>query len=153
MYSKNGTIKNTLIANCESWPQTNDSALFLKILSQPCSNIKIEDLGGDGDIVFVIGQKELGLDDEDIKKYSIMKSNYFANFMGEFIVRKNVNKFIKLLLKMDSEEYSKTVCGFNHKNFGMFVCCKNKTFKFQFHISLLQDIFTEELNNIVTIKK
>ena len=145
--------KKTLIENCNSCQFSNDSELFLKVFGSEHSNIKTEDIGKDGDIIFSLPQKSLGLTDEDMKKYPILKSNFFANFIGEYLVRKHINKFLKMLLEIDSGEYQKTVCGFNHKNFGMFVCAKSKTFKFQFHISLIQAILTEDLNNIISIKK
>jgi len=145
--------KKNLIKNCSSWKFSNDGELFLKIFKNSIFDIKIEPVGKDGDVIFSLSQKSIGLVDNDIKKYPIIKSNFFANFVGELIVRKNINKFIKTLLETNPEEYRKVVCGFNHKNFGMFVCSKSKTFKFQFHISLVQGILTEDLNNIVVVKK
>lgn len=145
--------KKNLIANCDKEQVSNDSEIFVKIFGSDHSGIKTELLGKDGDVVFSLPQKSIGLTDEDIKKYAIIRTNYFANFVGEFLVRKNINKFLKMLLDINTDEYRKVVCGFNHKNFGMFVCAKSKTFKFQFHISLVQSILTEDLNNIISIKK
>lgn len=145
--------KKTLIENCNSGQFSNDAELFLKIFGNKSPDIKTENIGKDGDIVFSLPQKSIGLMDEDMKKYPILRSTYFANFIGEYLVRKHINKFLKMLLEIDSSEYKKTVCGFNHKNFGMVVCSKSKTIKFQFHISLIQGILTEDLNNIISIKK
>ena len=145
--------KKNLIENCNNVQFSNDAELFLKVFGSNHADVKIEAIGKDGDVVFSLPQKSIGLTDEDAKKYSILKSNYFANFVGEFLVRKNINKFLKMLLEIDADVYRKIVCGFNHKNFGMFVCAKSKTFKFQFHISLIQSILTEDLNNIISIKK
>src|ERR1035437_8456627 len=146
--------KKTLIDSCDNYQSSNDAEVFLKIFgSERMVDIKTETIGKDGDVVFSLSQKSMGLTDDDLKKYPVLRSNYFANFIGEFLVRKNINKFLKMLLEIDPEEYRKTVCGFNHKNFGMFVCPKSKIFKFQFHISLIQGILTEDLNNIISIKK
>jgi len=145
--------KKNLIDSCSNWQFSNDSELFLKIFKNKNCEIKIDPMGKDGDVVFSLSYKAMGLIDEDIKKYSIIRSNYFANFVGEFCVRKNINKFLKILLEMNSEEYRKVVCGFSHKNFGMSVCSKSKIFRFQFHISLIQGILTEDFNNIISIKK
>jgi len=115
-------------------------------------NIHIESVNDDGDVVFSTLQKDMGISDEDVKNSTIIKSNFFANFVGEFLVRANFNKFLKIMLKTNPNEYRKLVCGFNHKNFGMLIGAKNKFFKFQFHISLIQSILTEDLNNIVSSK-
>jgi hypothetical protein len=145
--------KKTLIENCNNCQFSNDSELFLKIFSSENLEIKNEDIGKNGDVIFSLSQKSIGLTDENMKKYPILRSKYFANFIGEFLVRKNINKFLKMLLGIDADEYGKVVCGYNHKDFGMDFCPKSKTFKFQFHISLIQNILTEDLNNIISIKK
>jgi len=145
--------KKNLIENCGKWQFSNDSELFMKVLAKESFDIKIEDAGKDGDVIFSLTQKSIGLTDDDMKKYPILRTNFFANFVGELIVRKHINQFVKTVLETNPEEYRKVVCGFNHKNFGMFVCSKSKTFKFQFHISLIQSILTEDLNNIITVKK
>ena len=147
--------KKTLIENCNNGKFSNDAELFLKIFrsGNTDADIKTGDVSKDGDIVISLLQKSMGLTDEDMKKYPVLRSNYFANFVGEHLVRRHIGKFLKMLLKIDSSEYRGTVCGFNHKNFGMFVCSKSKTIKFQFHISLIQNILTEDLNNIISIKK
>ena len=146
--------KKVLIDNCDNWKFSHDEELFVKMFQNiNYHDVKIEPIGKDGDVIFSLSQKSMGLLDGDIKKYPIIRTNFFANFIGEFLVRKHINKFLKLILETNPEEYRKVVCGFNHKNFGMFVCSKSKTFKFQFHISLIQSILTEDLNNIITIKK
>jgi len=148
--------KKNLIENCNGWEFCGDSELFAKVFgggNQENQDIKIENLGKDGDVVFSLPQKAMGLSDDDMQKYPILRSNYFTNFIGEFLVRKNIGKFLKMLLEMRPEEYKKVVCSFNHKNFGMFVCSKSKTLKFQFHISLVQSILTEDLNKIISFKK
>ena len=89
--------KNTLIKNCNNWQFSDDSELFIKVLSGKHFDIEIEDIGKDGDIVFSLSQINISLTDKDMKKYSILRSNYFANFIGEFLVRKNINNLGKIV--------------------------------------------------------
>lgn len=129
-----------------------DTGVFLRVLK---TNPKIEMLSFSkegGDITISVKQEDVLA-----KKYInsddyIIKTKFFANFVGELLVRQNIDKFINLLVKIDSEHYDKLVCGFYHKNFGMYIVPEDKTLRFQFHISLIQDILTENINCLVKFK-
>jgi len=143
--------KNHLIKACDNWKNTDNSSLFTKLLKKKKYNIDIEKVTKEGDIIFFIDQKALGLLDQDFKKYPILKTNFFANFMGEFLVRHNINEFTKIILNIPPSEYNNIVNKFNHRNFGMFYQQTNQIFTFQFHVSLIQNILLEELEKIFDV--
>ena len=114
------------------------------IKSSPIITI-FTDIKTDGDICFSISLNDIGINNSVYLKYrNIIFSDYLANFLGELLVRENIEEFSKILTtKVSAEDYSSIVNTYEHHQFGMEVVKNNLVFSF--HISLLQSILTESL--------
>ena len=102
----------------------------------------------DGEAVFGIAMEDMGLTVADYVRYKPeIFSNYIVDTIGELIVRENIDVFANIITKLDAESYSSVVGQWEHKRFGMRII-KNM-FIFKFHLSLLQNILTEDLKKKV----
>lgn len=128
--------------NIVSKPSKFRELMILILSSKP--DIKITDAcTEEGDIRFEVSLKSLGFTPDSIKKYRAEVSTEFAaNFMGEILVRENIDKFIKILLSL-KDKYILTVNKYEHRKFGMIIA-KDKCV-FAFHASLIQTILTEDV--------
>ena len=105
----------------------------------------------DGDVRFVVSKDDIGLSFEDIIKYrSEIFSGFCANFMGELLVRENIDRFAKVLVHFNKEPHSSAADRYIHRKFGMEVV--RDKFIFVFHISLLQSILTENFKRQTKLK-
>jgi hypothetical protein len=118
-----------------------DYKVFTKIVqSEP--KVTIEEVREDGDVVFGVSMSGLGLKHDSISGNGVTDTDFFNNFVGEYIVRKNIDQFASILLGIDPRSYEHMVCANEHTDFGMVV---SKDFiKFSMHISLVQRILTED---------
>jgi len=122
-------------------PLSNYRELLSKFIVT-CPDIKVEAHLG-GDVFFSVSIKDIGLTCQDVQKYKADIYSYpAANFMGELLVRENINVFAKILTKIDGDTYTNIVNGYEHKQFGLKVL-RNR-FHFCFHISLVQSILNED---------
>jgi len=135
--------------NIEKTPDTNYRILFSKfIASNP--KIKLESVNG-GDVLFSISIKDVELTYQELQKCRIEVYSYLAvNFMGELLVRENIDIFAEALTKVDKDRYADIVNGFEHKKFGLKIM-KNRLY-FSFHISLIQSILNEDFRREVRLK-
>lgn len=96
----------------------------------------------EGDIVFSVSAKDLGLSQKFLYTYHHeIYSNFVADIVGELIVRDNMELFIDALSKMNTTNYISAVSRDAHKHFGMKY--EKGYFVFSFHVSLIQKIITE----------
>lgn len=96
----------------------------------------------EGDVRFSVKMKDLGISFDMFVQYKTeIFSDFMANFIGELLVRENINQFAHILTSIDLDEYPTTVNNFEHRQFGL-EFASNK-FVFSFHVSLLQSILTE----------
>jgi hypothetical protein len=97
----------------------------------------------DGDIQFSVPLKNIGINNELYLKYrDVIFSDFIANFLGELLVRENIEEFSVILTnKIDAEDYPQLVNTYEHHQFGMEI--NGCDLVFSFHISLLQSILTE----------
>lgn len=121
-------------------------ALVRVVQSSP--KIEIESVHPNGDVMFKVNLKDLGLFKPDFE-HPFMRTRFFVNFVGEFLVRSNVSIFADILTGLDPSLYNKIVSGCKHTDFGMFVDKGKKTAKWQMHISLVQQILTEDFDRIL----
>ena len=129
---KSARLRELLLFIADSNPQIK--------ITQKCSD--------DGDITFEIEMRSLGLSYNTYLKYKKeICSDFFYNFVGELLVREHINQFAEILTNIHYEAYPSIVNRFEHRRFGMDVV--RDKFIFHFHISLLQDILTEDLRNKV----
>jgi hypothetical protein len=75
-------------------------------------------------------------------------SNYMVDFIGELLIRNNINKFVKDFFTLNKEDYSGLVNIERHLHFGARLDPDDKII-YVFHCSLLQNILTEEFKNSV----
>lgn len=96
-----------------------------------------------GHVSFSVGLTDIGLSVANICMYKReFNSPFFAFFVGELLVRENLDDFIEKVQEMGPEDYYNS-CQKIHKTFGMRI--KNgKELEFIFHVSLLKKIVSEE---------
>lgn len=96
-----------------------------------------------GDMSFAVNIKEVGLSNDDFYKYHReIFSNFVVDFIGELLIRENLQLFAPHITSMKSDTYLDAVSHCNHKRFGMKI--EKGCMVFKFHISLLQEILTED---------
>ena len=122
--------------------------LYQYIISSPKAEIKIiEKCNDEGEVKFEVPIRALGLSYENYDKYRPeLVSRYAANVIGELLVRENIDKFVRILTEL-KDDYMPIVNKWKHKDFGLFTV--RDKFHFVFHISLIQNILTEEIKRIV----
>lgn len=118
--------------------------IILKLISCPSPPIRIvEECNEEGDVRFEVSMKDLGMSFCTYVEYkNEILFDFTASFIGELLVRENIENFTKILTGLDMGIYSNIINKFEHKKFGIKVF-KNK-FIFSFHISLLQSILFED---------
>jgi len=118
------------------------------IIANPPKNVNIEDWDGHGDLRFSISMTDIGLQYEDYRTYENEIFSYFIiDFLGELIIRENLPLFVDKLQEYDINDYMMVIEENGHIRFGF------KTYKgrlyFKFHVSLLKNILTEDLREIL----
>ena len=112
-------------------------------------NPKIMILDGcnsEGDVRFEISMESLGLNyNKVLRLKSEISNDFFINLVGEYLVRENMSEFMKIIGNL-KDDYHSVVNKYNHKKFGMKII-KDK-FIFIFHISLVQNILTEDFKKV-----
>jgi len=145
-------IKNNIKREPKSADSPNKLREILRhIVNTPEPKIHILNSGeGDGDVKFSVSRKSLGIPYESLLKYrSEIFSSYIANFLGELLVRDNIEEFARILTGLDGDKYS-IVNEYEHRKFGMEIL--RDEFIFIFHISLLQSILTEDFKRQIKRK-
>lgn len=71
-------------------------------------------------------------------------SNFIIDFLGEFLVRTNINLFLTEVLSINEEEYLYLASKEKHKRFGAKINENYSRLTLTFHVSLLQHILTED---------
>jgi hypothetical protein len=96
----------------------------------------------EGDIRYAVSMRSMGITYETLMKYRTeFCGPYIINFMGEMLVRDNLDIFAKCLVDL-KDNYNSLVNRYEHKKFGMRI--EKDKFVFIFHMSLLQTILTED---------
>lgn len=103
-----------------------------------------DDLTGFVDVT--IDTKELGI---PFKMYTskfgkVLSTLHMVNFIGEMVVKTNINKITSEVLKVNSTKFLEITNASSHLNFGVKYDFTSKNIIFIFHISLLPRILTEE---------
>jgi hypothetical protein len=78
----------------------------------------------------------------------IPHSPFFIDWAGQVLVRKNLALFAVMLEEFDLPTYDQRVNAYDHRHFGLSIDEKDVA-HFTFHLSLVQQILTEELNGAV----
>jgi hypothetical protein len=123
-----------------------DYKVFTKIVqSEP--KVVIDELRDDGDIVFSVSMADLGLKQDSISGNVVTDTDFFNNFVGEYVVRKNIDQFAEILFRIDPRAYEAVVCSNEHTDFGMVV--SKDVIRFSMHVSLVQKILTEDFRKTI----
>jgi hypothetical protein len=142
LYSVNEIEKQNI-----SKPITKHRDLFLSIIHSTPVIQAINLYEDSGDMSFSISAKDIGLSLDDFQKYhQEIFSHFVVDFVGELLVRENLNSFVPYITEMKSDLYIHAVSHSNHQRFGMKFDKGELTFRF--HISLLQRILTQDFKNV-----
>jgi hypothetical protein len=98
-----------------------------------------------GDIRFFLPLRAAKVSREDLLSMGMSRSNSLANFLGEFLIRRNPGRFETFVLQ---DDYAQQVKRCRHENFGMWFE-EPAGIRFQFHVSLLNQIFNHDLNMLL----
>ena len=118
-----------------------------------CDDIvwKKEDSKLNGWIYFSVKLEDIGLDIYDFKQKNPQNnigrelfSNYMIDFIGELLLRSNIDKFLQSVFALDENEYLYLVSLEKHKRFGAQLDIENSKITLCFHASILQTILTED---------
>ena len=103
-------------------------------------------MSDEGDITFMVNLADMNLKYGTCMQYKEeIFSTYLVNFLGELLVRENINAFAPILISLDNESYGEMVNRYSHKKFGVEISKTKNAMYFTFHISLLQIILTEDV--------
>jgi hypothetical protein len=124
-------------------PLTKFRELLSLLVKSTPKIVSISDCEENGDMSFVIPLKELGMTADHFTKYNKeFFSNYIVDMLGELLIRENVHLFANHLTGLKTDYYVSAVSRSIHKRFGMKI--EKGFMTFYFHISLVQDILTED---------
>jgi hypothetical protein len=98
-----------------------------------------------GDIRFFLPLRPAKVSRADLLSMSMCRSNSLANFLGEFLIRRNPGRFEPFVLRA---AYDQQVKRCKHEHFGMWFE-EPGGIRFQFHVSLLNRIFNDDLNMLL----
>ena len=98
----------------------------------------------EGDIVFWIPMRDVGLFHASVTRAPMAWTGFFLDLVGEILVRKNIAQFAEMLATIEPGSYDRLVNSFKHRKFGLTIE-DSKELRFQFHISLIQWILTEDV--------
>lgn len=116
---------------------------LVSLLSKHCpESPEIISVNEVGDIVVHVDLNDIGLSMELFNKYKReIYSSFIANFLGELLIRENLEEFSKLITSIKTERYNNIVNKFDHQQFGLYVY-RGKVI-LSFHISFLQSLLIE----------
>jgi len=127
-------------------PLTKFRELLSIIVKSTPQIVSVADCEENGDMSFTINLKDLGLTSDNFVKYNKeFFSNYVVDILGELLIRENIHLFAGALTGLKTDYYVGAVSRSIHKRFGMKV--EKGLMTFYFHISLLQDILTEDFKH------
>ena len=120
--------------------------LFSYVFSENPKITILDGCNSEGDVRFEISMEALGLNyNKVIRLKSEISNDFFINLVGEYLVRENMSEFMKIIGNL-KDDYHSVVNKYSHKKFGMKII-KDK-FIFIFHISLIQNILTEDFKKV-----
>lgn len=114
-------------------------------------NVEIIDRALTGFVHITIDPKELGI---PFGMYTTtlgktLSSLNMVNFIGETVVKANINKILPEVLKIDTIDALVNIDAYSHLSFGVKHDFRFKKVIFIFHISLLPKILTEEFKTSI----
>ena len=125
------------------------SSLLARVLRADAA-VTYDELTAEGDIKFSVPMRAVRLSRVVMGRYPLCRTSFFIDLIGEVLVRKNIAQFVDVLKKLDATVYDSRVNGHKHRHFGLIID-ENDVLRFQFHISLVQRILTEDLNALLGV--
>ena len=127
--------------------------ILIRLISVKTPIKSISECSKNGDMSFFIDAKDLGISYDEFYKYlDEIFTPFIADFLGELLIRENLDLFVPHLTQFNTNEFSDAISGGDerrqHKRFGMKVNRGNIEFRFQ--ASLLHDILTEDFRHVVS---
>ena len=117
--------------------------LFALLIQHVPEEVHIDGYDEDGEVEFHVGAKDIGLTQELIAKYRPQLFSVFgAKFLGELLVRENIDQFADIITSL-GDDYDSVVNRWEYKRFGIELDKEN--ISFSFHISLVQSILNEDI--------
>lgn len=106
-----------------------------------------------GWVYFSVNIKDIGLSVLDFNSHTnknIVKelfSNHMIDFIGEVLIRSNIDKFLDFVFSIDEKEYLDIVSREKHVRFGAQINIYEEKLTLCFHTSILQSILTEDFKH------
>jgi hypothetical protein len=115
--------------------------LLNQIINSDCK-INIGKCDNEGDIIFEVPMKSVGITYDILIDYKKeISSKFVANFLGEYLVRENIEEFAKIITGL-KDEYIEAVNKYMHAGFGIKIY--RDKFILKFNVSLIQKILMED---------
>ena len=111
--------------------------------------IQIGGMDDQADITFKVSRHDLGMTRNSVARAPMAWSSFFIDLVGEVLVRKNIGRFADMLAGIETASYDRRVNSFVHRQFGLVIDHDDNRLQFQFHISLIQQILTEDLYPLI----
>jgi len=127
-----------------------DTELLGRILNGPMK-LNIEGIDDKGDIFFFLPIRQIGMVKNDLTVHSLLiRTRFFTDFVGELLIRYNIDDFVRYMTEsVDPNQYLSMVSRTRHGGFGLFILEEDEALRFQFHISFLQQILSEDVNQMI----
>jgi hypothetical protein len=127
-----------------------DTQLLSRIIRSPLK-MTIEGIDDKGDIFFFVPIRHIGLTKSDLTNSgTLIKTRFFTDFVGELIVRYNIDDFTRYICEqVDPNQYLAMVSRTRHGGFGLFILEDDEAVRFQFHISFIQQILSEDISQMI----
>ena len=129
-----------------------DTELLSRILRSPLK-VNIEGLDDRGFILFYAQIRNLGISKGELAAGSpatIIRTRFFTDFVGELLIRNNIDEFVRHMAEQaNPDQYLMLVSKTRHDHFGACILEEEEAIRFQFHISLLQQILSEDINRMI----
>jgi len=127
-----------------------DTELLTRILGSSMK-VTVEGIDERGDIFFYTSLRSIGLTKSDfVTASNLIRTRFFTDMVGELLIRYNIDEFLRYMNEMvDPNQYLSMVSRTRHDRFGLYLLEDEEAMRFQFHISLLQHILSEDINRII----
>ena len=126
-----------------------DVDLIARIVKSPLK-VTIEGVDDKGDIFFISDIRQLGFTKDDLATSALLiRTRFFTDFLGELLLRYNIDEFVRYISdQIDAVQYMSMVSRTRHGGFGLFILEEDESLRFQFHVSFIQKILSEDINQI-----
>ena len=125
----------------KSPPQADDrTRLFVAQIMLRRPKIQRFEFLPDGNIRFRLPLANTAIAGTNLAGARLLRTRWFADFIGEYLVRLNLARFDEIVDRSDYPELARQKC---HTGFGLWIC--PTYLQFQFHCELLNSLFNEGL--------